>query len=328
MTDEITMTGNYPVVPRFRTGIYSLDYALGNIIRSDLGPPLSTYYLIYGDTHRGKSTISYFLSSCVPGNVINICDIEGCDREYVKVCAKSAKYVGELAFVEATDKKDKPITHAQMLTSMINRVGGEDNVNAGIFDSVGAYISVAEMNNDIDDSNMGVRAKQMSNAGRKMVAQLAGKAKAIFVVNHVQGVIGGRGHIIPGGVALQALAGVHINIWHKEYITTGSEDEKETIGYVIGGTVEKLRYGGKGRKFQVVNIPGYGVNRDMSAVFDCFAYGLASRDTTVKMGEKSYGYLKNLFTAAIHRDKDKFQDFHEALRQKEQRDMFEGVRDV
>ena len=80
--------------------------------------------------------------------------------------------------------------------------------------------------------------------------------------------------------------------------------------------LEKLRYGGTRRDelAQVFIIPGLGISVGLTAVFDCFRQGLASRGAIVKLGDKSHGRIGVLIDAARKSDNDVFQPFVEALR--------------
>jgi hypothetical protein len=131
------------------------------------------------------------------------------------------------------------------------------------------------------------------------------------MVNHIYQMMGGRnqGHQTAGGDAKKYLAHIRISLFVSETVTTGTGDEKELLGYVISGSLDKLKYGGKGRKFTVVNLPGLGINRNLSNVWSCFQFGLATREATVKCGGKSIGYMKNIFQAAREGKDDYFEPF-------------------
>jgi hypothetical protein len=72
-----------------------------------------------------------------------------------------------------------------------------------------------------------------------------------------------------------------------------------------------LKFGKRGGKFQVVNLPGYGISRNISAVFDCFNLGLAERGATVKVNDKSIGRITALIEDATN--DEKFTPFYEQL---------------
>jgi hypothetical protein len=98
---------------------------------------------------------------------------------------------------------------------------------------------------------------------------------------------------------------------------SGEKDDPENrpLGFLVGGQVEKLRFGGKGRMFQFYIVPGFGVHPGVTAMFDAFAYGFAERGSRVKMNDKSFGYLKSdLLTYAAEGKSRKFTPFVDALR--------------
>ena len=64
----VEVIGDYESIPRMRTGLLSLDLALGNPNRSLLGAPLRSMYELYGNEHVGKSTLAYYLAGKVQGS--------------------------------------------------------------------------------------------------------------------------------------------------------------------------------------------------------------------------------------------------------------------
>ena len=78
----VTVEGEYPEVSRISSGIYSLDYALSS--QNNLGMPLRTIYEVFGRPGAGKSSLVYYLAGKVnPNSRIELCDLEGLDRDYV-----------------------------------------------------------------------------------------------------------------------------------------------------------------------------------------------------------------------------------------------------
>jgi RecA/RadA recombinase len=304
--DDITVDGEYPIVERLSTGIYSLDVALKG------GLPLRCLHEVYGYEHVGKSTFCYYLAGKVSQEAgeISVCDIEFLDKDYLKSAVGMGGFRGAVHLI-GTQKKGKISSHEDMLEEMINSVRDKETVASGILDSIGALVPIAESEGDLIDEQVGRRAKLVAKFVRKASWALVNKPKpaAVFVVNHVAAVIGGRGTQTIGGVSLKQLAISRINLWQKETIKSGDE----IIGYAIAGTVEKLRFGGKGGKFQVINLAGRGIHPGLSAMFDCFEMGLAERGASVRMDDKSLGRIGTFFEAAQHDSRAKFEPFLEAL---------------
>ena len=158
---------------------------------------------------------------------------------------------------------------------------------------------------------MGRRAFNLAQYARRSVNYLNNKetpANVIFI-NHTHSVLSGQGHQTAGGDTLKQLAAIRLSLWQKEIVKSG----EDILGYRVGGTVEKLRYGGKGKKFTLVIIPEYGVSRELSALYDASDLGLIDRGSVVKIDGKSIGYISKLFEAATNGNKQKFDPIFEKL---------------
>lgn len=305
----VTITGDYPQIERRSTGIYSLDFALSSR-NGELGMPLRSLYEIFGPSGTGKSTFSYYLSGCVdPTGKINVAPLELQDKEYMAACVHAAGFSGTLNIMDMTDGK-KALTHEKIIDNLSRSVL-DDGVSAVVLDSVGAVLPIVEEEGDLEDAFMGKRAKIIGRFSKKVARFLIDSPNpgVAILINHSHQILGGRGHVTAGGVTKDYMDIVKIGLWVKETI----ESNDEAAGWVIEGTVEKLRFGKKGRKFRVVNLPGLGISRNLSAVFDCVSLGLATRSTTVKIGDKSIGYLSKLFEAERNGKNEIFQPFHEEL---------------
>ena len=308
MTIEIE--GDYPEVSRITTGIYSLDYALS--AQNVLGMPVRTIYEIFGRPGAGKSSLTYYLAGKVnPKSRIELCDLEGLDRDYVVSSLAQAGFEGKLRFISNVDAKKKQRTHEMMMQETVYNLR-DDESSCAILDSIGAIVPIAESEGDLGDANMGRRAKAVSQyvRGLTQVMQYMEVPKVAFVVNHVNAVIGGRGHTTPGGDALHHLSKVRLMIWTSETI---EDSNKNAIAFIAEGAVEKLRFGAKGKKFKFAIIPNVGVSPDLSALIDCTTLGLAERKSVVKIGDKSFGHLSKLIEDASKMRHDKFLPFYDAL---------------
>ena len=309
----VNVLGNYPSITRQRSGLFSLDLALGS--RGELGVPMRTIIELYGYTNVGKSTLSYFLSSKLTGKGDTvICDLENADRDYIKTTAESAGLDGDVHLIDAIDEKGGFIPHEEMLGNLTVKFS-EDKVGAAIVDSVGAIQPIAEAEGDFGEAFMGKRAKLVAQVSRSLTNLVRNKTRpsVAIVVNHVHGIMGGKGHTTAGGDTLKYLAAVRMMIWPGITYTVSDEDLKP-LGFYVSGKIEKLRYGGRGREFSFYIVPQYGVHEGASALMDCLNLGIAESKAVVKMGDKSFGYLKkDLLTYAYEGKQRKFEPFVEAL---------------
>lgn len=320
----VKVVGNYPKTARADTGIFSIDRALGNPLTKEWGMPLRSLYEIFGYPHTGKSTLSYFLAGRVrlereKGNEILLADLEGLDRDYLSSAVGASGFNGVVRITPHEDEKGKSRPHEALMQDVADEVG-EETVSSGILDSVGAIQPIAESAGDVGEAFVGRRAKAMAQFCRRAVGSLrsAETPGAVFVVNHLHPIIGGRGSITPGGQTLEYLSGVRIQIISKKDDRFVGKETGEVLGILSKGYVRKLRFGGPGREFQFFLIPGQGIHTGLSAMFDCIKLGLAVRETTVKIGKKSYGYISKLIEAGRAEDDDKFDPFKKALSDKEE----------
>lgn len=316
--NKVSVLGNYASIVRQRSGLFSLDVALSQ--RGELGIPMRTLAEIYGYPNVGKSSLSYYLAFALTGKGnAYICDLENADPAYIKFTAEAAGLDGNVKLVDTIDEKGKPISHEDMLAEGL--IGFKDDATkALIIDSIGAVTPAAEADGDLGDANMGKRAKLVNKVARAMAAIVRNKTQPsiAIAINHVHGVMGGRGHVTPGGETLKYMSAIRIMVWPTETMTK-SEEDPTALGFRASGRVEKLRYGGKGREFTFYIVPGYGVHTGATAMFDCFELGLAERGATVKMDGKSYGYLKkDLLAYAAEGKQRKFDPFVEKLKEYEE----------
>jgi RecA/RadA recombinase len=309
----ITVEGDYPPIERIPTGLFSLDMALAT--QNDMGMPVRCLYEMYGYTGAGKSSLDYYLAGKVnPKGTIELCDLEGLDRDYVLSSLNQAGFEGTLHFISSTNTEKKKVTqrtHEAMMQELVTNLQN-DKSSCSILDSVGAIVPIAEDSGDIGDANMGRRAKAVAQMVRGLtrVLKYMELPKIAFVVNHVNAVIGGRGHVTPGGDTLKFLSQVRIMIKPGDVIR---DSEDNPLAFISEGSVEKLRFGAKGRKFKFVILPGIGVSPDLTAMVDCITLGLAKREATVKLNGESVGKIGRLVDDASKGRHDSFIPFYEAL---------------
>lgn len=316
----VKVVGDYPKTARADAGIFSINRALGNPFKKEWGMPIGRggLYEIFGYPHTGKSTLSYFLAGRVRleregGNEILLADLEGLDRDYLGSAIEASGFSGTVQIAPFEDDKGKPRSHEALMQDVADSVG-EETVSSSILDSVGAIQPIAESSGDIGERFIGNRAIALAQFCRRAVGalRLGISPGAIFVVNHLHPIIGGRGSITPGGQTLEYLSGIRIQVQRNEEFS--SKETGEVLGMLSKGYVRKLRSGGRGREFQFFLIPGQGIHPGLSAMFDCIELGLAVRGTTVKIGKKSYGYISKLIETGRAGDDSKFDPFRKELK--------------
>jgi RecA/RadA recombinase len=325
LVPDITITGNYPALARVKTGLFSFDYSLSQ--EGNLGVPLRVIVELYGYTNSGKSTLAYFVGGKVSDelkkSVLPIADLEMADVQgYVPRAVGAGGFKGEVRMMDVADDKGKPISHEKILMQLAKSLLKEET-GVVIWDSVGATQAMVQMDVLTDpkaifgEAFMGRRASlvgAVSLALRTALIAKDGPSSAI-AINHTHSVIGGRGHTTPGGERLKFLAGVRLMIWPAETFKADDNDPtSDTLGFLVRGQVEKLRFGGRGRHFQFYIVPGHGIHPGVTAMFDAFDQGLAERGARVKLDGKSLGFLKaDLLSYAAEGKRRKFYPFQEVM---------------
>jgi hypothetical protein len=124
-------------------------------------------------------------------------------------------------------------------------------------------------------------------------------------------------------------------MWSAEAFYQDDDDPTSpALGFRVSGQVEKLRFGGRGRKFQFYIVPGFGVHSGVTAMFDAFdltaklkeakkkgklsdtvaPYMSAERAARVKLDGKNLGFLKrDLLEYAAEGKRRKFYPFVEVM---------------
>ena len=201
------------VVEAIPTGSLSLDLALGIG-----GVPKGRIVEIYGPESSGKTTLA------------------------LHIVAEAQKRGGEVAFVDAEHALDPSYARAlgvdidSMLISQpdtgeqgleiceaLVRSGAIDVV---VVDSVAALTPRAEIEGDMGDSHVGLLARLMSQALRKLAGSIAKTNCIVIFINQLRekvGVMYGNPEVTTGGRALKFYASVRIDVRKVETLKVGSE---------------------------------------------------------------------------------------------------------
>lgn len=313
--DDITIIGDtYPVV-RLPLGLYSMDKAFS--FRGVDGLPLRSVVELYGPTHSGKTTFALDVAARInPDATICYADLEGTlDKDYAREVARTAGFHGTIRITNYTEKKKGKVvmrTHEAQLQEAIEAIL-DDEVSAGILDSVGAFMSVVEAGKDLGERTMGQRAKTIADASRRLMAwlRIQEQPKLFFLINHTHPRIGGRGFLTPGGETKSYAA--NTRVWIR---VVDSDRPTGTGNFLAELRVQKLKHGGTHaeRKGWVYFIPGVGVARGVTAVFDCEKFKLADFGAVVRLDGESHGRMRQLVEAEMNGDHEVFEPFHAALR--------------
>ena len=195
------------------TGSLSLDVALGIG-----GLPRGRIVEIYGPESSGKTTLTLHAIAEMQklGGTAAFIDAEhALDPQYAK---RLGVNTDELLI-------SQPDTGEQALeiTDMLVRSGGVDIV---VVDSVAALTPKAEIEGDMGDSHMGLQARLMSQALRKLTANIKKTNTMVIFINQLRmkiGVMFGNPETTTGGNALKFYASVRLDIRRTGAIKKGEE---------------------------------------------------------------------------------------------------------
>lgn len=316
----VSILGASVPVQRIITGLYSFDHAFINR-DGDVGFPIGKGIELYGATFTGKSTIVYGLAGMVAKAIdkdIALADFEGFDPQFLKTVLTTAGFEGDIYCIQKEEDEEA-------LDDLLSELR-KDKYGVGIVDSIGAISPVSEQEGDLGEANMGRRAFLMAQFTRKALKLMrSDEPKTIFMINHAYPKIGGRGLDTPGGEVKKYLASIRISVKRK-YIK-GKYEEYPDGSYIIEGTVVKNRWGLKEKTFNLFVLSGKGIHKGLTAMYDCISMGLAERGRTIKIGDTTYGTMKECVQQAHAGNDEFFIPFREILNEKSPNGIIEENED-
>jgi len=195
------------------TGSIALDLALGVG-----GIPRGRITEIFGPESSGKTTLcQHVLAEAQKrGGVVAFIDVEhALDPGYARACGVN---VDELLVSQPDTGED-----ALQITETLIRSGGVDCV---VVDSVAALVPKAEIEGEMGDTFVGIQARLMSQALRKLAGAVNRSNTALVFTNQLRekiGVMFGNPEVTPGGRALKFYATVRLDIRRVETIKSGTD---------------------------------------------------------------------------------------------------------
>jgi len=199
------------------TGALSLDLALGIG-----GVPRGRVVEIYGPESSGKTTLAQHILAETQrlGGAVAYIDAEhALDPIYAKACGMDVDNM----LISQPDTGEQALEIVDMLV----RSGAVDAI---VVDSVAALVPRAEIEGDMGDSHVGLQARLMSQALRKLTAGISRSNTVVIFINQLRekiGVMFGNPETTPGGKALKFYASVRLDIRRIDQIKQGTE--------VVGG---------------------------------------------------------------------------------------------
>ena len=204
-------------IPAISTGAVSLDYALGIG-----GVPRGRVVEIFGPESSGKTTLSLQVIAEAQklGGMAAFVDAEhALDAQYAKKLGVDLDNL----LVSQPDNGEQALEIVEVLV----RSGGVDVV---VVDSVAALVPKAEIEGEMGDAQMGLQARLMSQALRKLTGVVSKSKTCLIFINQLRekiGVMFGNPETTTGGRALKFYASVRVDIRRIASIKDGDQ--------VVGG---------------------------------------------------------------------------------------------
>ena len=291
------------------SGSILLDEALGIG-----GYPRGRIIEMYGPESSGKTTLALHAvaESQKLGGIAAFIDAEhALDPVYAKNLGVN---IDEL-WVSQPDTGEQALEICENLV----RSGAVDII---VIDSVAALTPQKEIEGEMGDSMMGVQARLMSQALRKLTA-IVGKSKCTIVfINQIRmkiGVMFGNPETTTGGNALKFYSSVRLEIRRIE--TIDGKGDEEAIGNRVRVKVVKNKVAPPFRKVELDIYFGRGVNSSASLLDSAVRHGIVDkRGAWYTYGEEKVGQGKENAVAYVEEHKD----FAAQLEQRLRAELFPG----
>ncbi|MCS7214252.1 MAG: recombinase RecA [Candidatus Calescibacterium sp.] len=250
-------------IPVFSSGSLSIDIAVGCG-----GFPKGRFIEIYGPESSGKTTIAlHAISSAqAKGGTVAFIDAE---HALDPIYAKNLGVDVDSLLISQPDYGEQALEIAEQLAS----TGAVDLI---VIDSVAALVPKAEIEGDMGDMQIGLQARLMSQALRKLVSTISRTGTTIIFTNQLRqkvGVMFGSPETTTGGIALKFYASVRLDVRKIEVIKEG----ENPVGSRVKVKIAKNKVAPPFKEVELDIIYGKGINYEGELIDLGVEYGVIKK---------------------------------------------------